>query len=539
MKKKHERHRVKTKYFLISFGGALLCFALCFFVYSYNLKRTTTEEIYTSMKRDASYIETRMEEVFTQMTNSAQSVGYTTAVQKILFSDYASDKVKNITTSRELLANTKDQSNYILDLFYYSEGGHLYTISEYYADFHRNMESYDFDRVIKLDHIFMSDEIIREKDATYFFIYMPIYRTAPGIAHRNKTNGICTILADFADVCPEAGEILNSDYATYLVYDDIIISSINTDERISTEDILTATEERGKTVINGENALTHANVRDKWRVVCIAPDSGALIRPFYLDTTFYLYIAGSIMVYAIAMFYFQRLQARQREEQVQRELLSATIAEQEARLSAYRSQINPHFFFNTLECVRSMAQYYSADMIEDIVTAMSKTFRYSLYSEMVVSLDREIDMLDQYFVITSYRFPGKYELRKEIDDNTLSYRVPSMIMQPLVENAIKHAFKDAKKKDKNIITVKCDINEDGILDIRIRDNGCGMSPEKLGKLIANNLTKEDSMTSGKDSIGIRNIYERIKLFDSRNEMTFDSKEGEYTEIKLLLYPAER
>lgn len=538
MKKKRERQRIKTKYYLISLGGAMLCFALCFFAYSTNLKRTTTEEIYTSMKRDATYIETRMEEVYTQMTNNAQSVGYTTAVQKILFSDYASDKVKNITTSRELLANTKDQSNYILDLFYYSDGGHLYTISEYYADFHHNMEKYNFDRRIQLDHIFMSEDIIKEKDATYFFIYVPIYRTAPGIAHRNKTNGLCTILADFADVCPEASEILSSDYATYLLYDDVIISSANTDDRISINDVLMSTSDKGKREIGGKVALTHANVRNNWRVVCIAPDASALYRPFYKDTNFYLYIAASLVVYAIAMFYFQRLQARQREALVRQQLLSATIAEQEARLSAYRSQINPHFFFNTLECVRSMAQYYKADMIEDIVTAMSKTFRYSLYSEMVVSLDREVDMLDQYFVITSYRFPDKYELKKEIDEKALSYRVPSMILQPLVENAIKHAFKDAKKKDKNVITVKCDINDE-ILDIRIRDNGCGMSPEKLKELIDNNLTKEDSMTSGKDSIGIRNIYERIKLFDSRNEMTFDSKEGEYTEIKLILYPADK
>ena len=184
-----------------------------------------------------------------------------------------------------------------------------------------------------------------------------------------------------------------------------------------------------------------------------------------------------------------------------------------------------------------MAQYYNAGMIEEIVTAMSKMFRYSLYSDMVVELSSEIDMIRQYFVITSFRFPDKYVLKEELDEETLDYRVPSMILQPLVENCIKHAFSSMPIGKKNEITVRSGFNEDGILKIDIIDNGNGMDEESL-----RHLTKimhgEADPDNRKDSIGVNNIYTRLKLFDKRNEMNLYSSEGEYTRVELLLYPAE-
>ena len=226
----------------------------------------------------------------------------------------------------------------------------------------------------------------------------------------------------------------------------------------------------------------------------------------------------------------------EREQKARENLLKSTLAQQEAEMTAYRSQINPHFFFNTLECVRSMAQYYNAEMIEDIITAMSKIFRYSLYSDMIVELSSEVDMLRQYFLITNYRFPDKYVLIEEIDENTLSYRVPSMILQPLVENCIKHAFAGRAAGKKNEITVRTSYTDEGLLKITVMDNGVGMSAEAL-EALKNSAMNEGGEQSRRDSIGVRNIYERIKLFDKRNEMFFSSVEGEFTKVEMVLHHA--
>ena len=217
--------------------------------------------------------------------------------------------------------------------------------------------------------------------------------------------------------------------------------------------------------------------------------------------------------------------------------ITANFAQKEAEMIAYRSQINPHFFFNTLECIRSMAQYYSVSSIEETVTAMSKLFQYSLYSSPIVTFSQELDMLEQYFLITSVRFPGCYKLNKKIVQETLSFPVPSMIIQPLVENSIKHAFKKSSKKGENIIFIQSEINERNQLIISITDNGCGLTEKELARLNIWKRLPEDRHTA-KDSIGIQNIFKRIKLFSEHNHINFYSHFGHYTKVVLTLCPME-
>lgn len=341
--------------------------------------------------------------------------------------------------------------------------------------------------------------------------------------------------------------------------------------------------DEGRNQINhgGESYYYYAKTNGKWKTVCLTPQNTAVMGAKIFDKNFFLILAVSMLLFAIILFVSNlaftqstnrmieeldrmknrsdltrvtvpkmteleliakeinrligRIEESSESERLANErIIEATIAQKEAEMTAYRSQINPHFFFNTLECVRSMAQYYNVDMIEEIVTAMSKIFRYSLYSELTVPLSDEIDMLEQYFIITDFRFPDKYTLKAEISDETLNYRVPSMILQPLAENCIKHAFSNSPGRKKNTVFVTARIEEDGLLHVTVRDNGCGMSVYNLKKLMED--TKKGRNTStGKDSIGVRNIYDRVKLFDERNEMRFDSVEGEYMEIALILH----
>lgn len=502
------------------------------------LSRTAKVELFSSMERDAKYTESKVQEIISSSVKIAQNTGYNSSLQKVLFSNNPGEKIANLDASRELLASAKDKNLYITDLFYYSEESHLYTISEYYNDFRDNMEIYDFDKEITFGETFFSEYPLVDANAIFFFVYTPIYRTAQGIAHRNETHGLCAVLCNFRPVLDEISDVLSRNLDIYLLYDGMKVSSSNDVPEIDGMDMDSLGIGRNKYRFKNFSFFSYVIESGHWKVVCIAPARGYVYARFFNASSIAFFFAIAVLVFMASLLSFRKQESAKHEMEVQKELLSATIAQQEAEMSAYRSQINPHFFFNTLECVRSMAQYYGAEMIEEIITAMSKMFRFSLYSEMTVDFEKEADMLDQFFLITSYRFPDKYELVMNIAPEASTFRVPSMILQPLVENSIKHGFKTMRKSEKNVITVCASLIDSDILKISVKDNGVGMDKETLRVLVEKTKNGDDSIVTAKDSIGLRNIYERIKLFDSRNDMEFASVQGEFTEIILTLHYAK-
>ncbi len=523
-----------TVYVIVATVALLILFSYYFFY----MRRTMRREIYDSLTRDGAYVSGRVSDVINNVIDTAKGPGYNSALQRALFSDDAGEKLQNISTSRELIATARDQNEYIMDLFYYSDTGHLYTVSEYYDRFRNNMKLYGFDQEINLEQSFISDVPLKDKSATFYFLYTPIYRTAVGIAHRSRERGICAILFDFKPIVRNCEDIIGANDSCYYVFNNEIVSSIRPVDSVASENLIHLRDGDKEYEFGGVRYFVHVYSDEDGKYVSLAPVSLLEMKNMTLDKTFVVVAIFLLVLFGVFFFFIARLEYSARREQETREmLLSATVAQQEAEMMAYRSQINPHFFFNTLECVRSMAQFYNAEMIEDIVSAMSKMFRYSLYSDMTVSLSAEIDMLEQYFRITSYRFPDKYVLNLEIDDSTVNYRVPSMILQPLVENSIKHAFINTVEGKKNIVTVRASFTENGLLKLTVKDNGCGMSTEELNALRTNAMDTGVE-TARKDSIGIKNIYERIKLFDERNEMQFYSEPGEYTKVELILYPAK-
>jgi len=583
MKKKTFR---TLNYRTIYYPALILTFFLIILVYYYlKMNVTIKNETYKTLRWDASYINTQMNSIFNTSVKEAHKAGYTSALQKILFSTSDSEKAESISISRELIASVRDQDDYILDLFFYSETGHLFTTSEYYKDFWKNMAIYNYDESIDLDGSFFSEYPIYDKDATFFFFYTPIHKTTPGIVHKTNKNALCAILCNYSDLCKNAQGILPATETVYVLYNDRIISSVNRIEGLDGNALSQYAKGELKLTINNQKYYSFVETNDHFKIICMEKADLVASNRKIFDKTFFLILTLAILSSAVILLLLNKNYSKQtnimirelnsmtdgsaklrvtvpkmselediateinrmldrleesaeRETQATNMALASKLAQKDAEMMAYRSQINPHFFFNTLECVRSMAQYYSADMIEEIVSAMSKMFRYSLYSENVVPLSAEIDILDQYFTITNFRFPDKYTILKEIDPETLDTRVPSMILQPLVENCIKHAFPRSGRTAKNIVTVKSALSPSGQLLLTVCDNGQGMSPEILEKIQHSLYSKEKSISDHKDSIGINNIYERILLFNKDNRMEFASKENEYTSITLILNPIE-
>ena len=225
-------------------------------------------------------------------------------------------------------------------------------------------------------------------------------------------------------------------------------------------------------------------------------------------------------------------EANEQKQQLTTASYEALLAQKQAEMQAYRSQINPHFLFNTLETVRSLAHHYQIMPLEQLINGMSLMFRYSLYSPTMVTLTDELEHLNGYISVINVRFPGRYTIKKDISPDTLNFQVLSMLLQPVVENAVQHAFKGRKS---GTVLVQTFLRADTRLGIRIVDNGIGMSAEAVSEITRKFYEPEDEPDAACTSIGLINIRKRLKLaFGDHAHLSVTSRQGYYTSVELII-----
>lgn len=188
-------------------------------------------------------------------------------------------------------------------------------------------------------------------------------------------------------------------------------------------------------------------------------------------------------------------------------LYEKEIEEKNTLLYMYQLQIQPHFLYNTLGCINGFAIDYGADEILNITGALADIFRYSMENADIATLGDEIKYTQRYLEIQKMRYPTRFDIRIDIDDNLLSVSVPKMILQPVVENAFKHGILPIKKK--GIISI-CAVRENDRIIITVKDNGAGMTEEKLSELKKMVASSTDLGYSG-NNIGLTNVCRRIML----------------------------
>lgn len=198
------------------------------------------------------------------------------------------------------------------------------------------------------------------------------------------------------------------------------------------------------------------------------------------------------------------------------------------RLELLKSQINPHFLFNTLNMTACMAKLEEADTTERMITSMSSLFRYNLKtSEQVVPLSRELKVVQDYMYIQQMRFGGRirYECELKVDEEETI--IPAFTLQPIVENAIIHGV--SKKELGGRIFLKVWKKEDDVI-ISIADTGLGMNEEKLAKL--RSALKERG--TARIGIGLGNIYHRVHAMYRNGGFEIYSSEGNGTVVQVLI-----
>ena|SRR5690349_13262204 len=224
-----------------------------------------------------------------------------------------------------------------------------------------------------------------------------------------------------------------------------------------------------------------------------------------------LLMAATVMAVAVPIKIWNNTRIEMNLEQHQQLLLKA-------RMAALSSQINPHFLFNTLNTVASLIRY-DPDQARVVVLKLSNILRRLLRKhETFVALQEELNFIDDYLDIEVARF-GRDNLQifKHVDQNTLDAFVPSMLLQPIIENSLKHGL--AAKLAGGQITIRTSLN-DGRLVIEVEDNGAGIPEERMPQVYV-------------DGIGISNVHERLRvLYGNDFQLQISSRQGAGTLIHI-------
>jgi two-component system, LytTR family, sensor kinase len=189
----------------------------------------------------------------------------------------------------------------------------------------------------------------------------------------------------------------------------------------------------------------------------------------------------------------------------------------EARLAALTRQINPHFLFNALNSISTLIRIDPEQARATILKLSNILRRVMQKQENLTPLHKELQFVDDYMAIEMVRFGDKLRFEKDVDPRSVDTLVPSMMLQPLVENSIKHGL--SSKLDGGMIRVRSRLEGDRLL-LSVEDDGVGIPEPKLAKLF-------------EQGIGISNVNERLSvLYGNGYRMSIDSRPGQGTQTEI-------
>lgn len=206
---------------------------------------------------------------------------------------------------------------------------------------------------------------------------------------------------------------------------------------------------------------------------------------------------------------------------------------QSAHLLALQAQINPHFMYNTLQMIGSMAVAKNSPEIYQIITAFSKMMRYNMrLTEEMVTIEEELQNVINYLKIQEMRFNNQLRISYIVEEQTKVYKIPKLTLQPIVENCFKHGFSNNKRAWEIQIEI---LEKESAIEICIRDNGEGISKQRINEISKFLALSNNTISKDIENLGLKNIDSRIKLyFDMHYGLTIEGNEGFGTRVTMRI-----
>jgi LytS/YehU family sensor histidine kinase len=227
--------------------------------------------------------------------------------------------------------------------------------------------------------------------------------------------------------------------------------------------------------------------------------------PWRVGFGFLLYMLIASIYYL--MIYYQNF----KDKMIGESELKALVKESE--LNSLKAQINPHFLFNSLNSISSLTMI-SPEKAQEMVITLSEFLRYSLSqkNESLTTFEKELRNIDRYLGIEIIRFGKKLLVKKEIEDHCLRYLLPGLILQPIIENAVKYGVYESISQSNIILSAHC--SED-MLIVSVRNDYDPASISRRG-----------------EGIGIRNVSSRLKIQYNRDDLIKMNKDENIFEITM-------
>mgnify|MGYP004726199805 CR=1 FL=1 len=305
-------------------------------------------------------------------------------------------------------------------------------------------------------------------------------------------------------------------------------------------------------------------------VVCFLICIFCVVRMGVADSSgnrMYLYLCiFSAVVFAVCVFFFIRSvllvirdmekktrilkeeygNEQQGEQSTQEEFIStirsliqreatADMMRKQAEIEALQNQINPHFLYNTLETIRGQAIVAGNREIAETTKALADIFRYNISKKgSVVTLKEELDNIQAYMYIQRLRFNARFDLKINVPEETMTLKIPKLIIQPVVENSLKHGLEP--KIGQGRIMIQAFRTEEALFII-VEDDGIGMDIKKLKMLRKRMQGKDNTETASERSahVGLVNVSERIRMiYGNWYGISVESIPNAGTKVQLVL-----
>lgn len=241
--------------------------------------------------------------------------------------------------------------------------------------------------------------------------------------------------------------------------------------------------------------------------------------------------AFNTMVESLEEYIIRTTRSMEKEQQMmERELLMKNHLK-EAQLKYLQSQINPHFLYNSLNAGAQLAMLEDAEKTCIFVEKMADFFRYNVKKGLEdASLEEELAAVENYIYILNVRFAGEIHFTRQADERIMDCRVPSMILQPIVENAVNHGIRNIDWEGCIHLEI---MEEEGRIFIRIRDNGKGMSQERIQEVLSGQAGdgEEQSDSTG---VGMNNVISRLELYYNQKNLVEIRSRGENKGTEVIL-----
>ena len=238
------------------------------------------------------------------------------------------------------------------------------------------------------------------------------------------------------------------------------------------------------------------------------------------------------MIISIKEYIEKLRQSMEAERELKEKELTMEAHLKDAQLKYLQAQINPHFLFNTLNAGAQLAMMEGADRTYEYVQTVADFFRYNVKKQdMPVTIADEVNLVDNYIRILNVRFSGDIHYEKNVDEKLLSTMMPSMILQPIVENCVNHGIREMG--DKGFICLKV-FRQDNEVCISIKDNGKGMSEDTI-ESIMNGTLSVDRKKGDSNGIGMDNVIARTRIFTGDDESVKIISEGENEGTEIIIF----